>query len=854
MSVKSAGKSSDVIRMSGMNSNLDTEALVDAMTLHTKSAIDKSNQKVQKLQWKQTAYRDIIGKINTFKSSYLDALKPSSYLMSKNLFNSYKATSSSTAISATALASASTGSFTVNVKELATAETMTSAPGFSISGDLTLDPSTWNAGLTEYEVNVTLGSDTRKITFAKGADSAATLTNLDAQLKTAFGMSSVDPLKQRVSVNSATGVVTATGNSTVTIGPASKVSGETMGFTVPKTNRVNMTTALKDLSKTSPLVTPLVGGTYEFSINGVDFKFDGNASLNEIIGKVNSSAANVKMTYSSVTNSITMAATKLGTGENIDIQQKTGNLLNSIMGVGMTDFKAASGILSTQQVKGVDISTASLDLKQFSGKSFDITIEGVNGNLPFTVKLSEDRTFKSLSEINTEINRQITYKVNEINRQNKLPSVDSDVTFSFETNSDKKTATFSLNSAKGAKVTVLDNGGGLASKIGFGTTAVTNTASVRTMGSLFGTTATDMNVTINGAQSGVFDKDMTLQAWITQMNANIANAADKLSFDEATGTLKNIKSFGAPGDTASGKAFLTSLMGMSEFNQASLADTTTDTSGINSRYEINGQEVEGNANVFTQNGVTVTLTSAAKTAGVVTIDVAKNSTPAYDTIVAFVKDYNTLLTDLNKAVAEKPAKYSKYTTYEPLTDDQKEDMSDSQIEKWEEKAKQGLLFGDSAISTVLSNVRTSLNSRVGGFCLADMGITTSSVYSENGKLVIDEAKLKSALEKYPDKVADLFADSTNGISTKLNKAIDDSVRTTGEIKGSLVRIAGMSTGLTATENQLTKQLSTLSDRIEDLEDKYKDEQDRYWARFSNLESVMGKLNSQSSYITSMLGQ
>ena len=149
------------------------------------------------------------------------------------------------------------------------------------------------------------------------------------------------------------------------------------------------------------------------------------------------------------------------------------------------------------------------------------------------------------------------------------------------------------------------------------------------------------------------------------------------------------------------------------------------------------------------------------------------------------------------------------------------------------------------------------------FSLFSMGITTSDDWGDHGKLELDETKLEAAFEQYADQIADLFAGTTvdengntvkTGIMHKLDDVLTGAVKTTGERKdkGTLVQLAGTKTGTSATDNSIYDQLKSISTLISSLETRYEKQQDRYWKQFSNLETMMGSLNSQTSYIQQLM--
>lgn len=179
--------------------------------------------------------------------------------------------------------------------------------------------------------------------------------------------------------------------------------------------------------------------------------------------------------------------------------------------------------------------------------------------------------------------------------------------------------------------------------------------------------------------------------------------------------------------------------------------------------------VESASNTFTYNGVSMTFLEADPTKNV-SITVSKNVDEVYDKIKGFTDAYNDLLVTLNKYYKEES------TGYEPLTDAERESLSETQEEKWEKMAKQGILRRDSTLKDAINSMRSAVTSYVSGSnisSLFEIGISTSSydsVNSENnGKLIIDEDKLREAIKNDLDGVASLFANSPKQIQgNKLN--------------------------------------------------------------------------------------
>lgn len=238
-----------------------------------------------------------------------------------------------------------------------------------------------------------------------------------------------------------------------------------------------------------------------------------------------------------------------------------------------------------------------------------------------------------------------------------------------------------------------------------------------------------------------------------------------------------------------------------------------------------------------------------------TVDVDK----LVDTIKSFVEGYNEIVDMVNKELTTKHEK-----DYTPLSSEQKSELSDDEVEKWEEKAKAGLLYGDSDLRSLSMDLRTVATSYV--WQLEQVGISVSSTYSDNGKLSVDETKLRAALEKDPGSVEKLFTAKEgvgedgkpiyDGVATNLKRVMEKYVKTTGDMdhKGILIRKAGSkSSAMSMTENTYYDQLKSIEKLIDSLNDRLKTERDRYIKQFTTLESLIANMNTQSSYLSSMSG-
>ncbi|QGM32616.1 flagellar filament capping protein FliD [Bacillus sp. N3536] len=225
-----------------------------------------------------------------------------------------------------------------------------------------------------------------------------------------------------------------------------------------------------------------------------------------------------------------------------------------------------------------------------------------------------------------------------------------------------------------------------------------------------------------------------------------------------------------------------------------------------------------------------------------------------DKVKEFVEKYNELISGMNDSLKEK-----KYRDFPPLTDEQRKDMSEREQELWDEKAKSGLLRSDSIISSGLSSMRNAIYGRVDGIgddiidTLAEMGITTSSAYSDGGKLVINEDKLRKSLTENPDKVVQTLTQSGEKTETGDTRGIVNRLRDSMKEITAKIEIKAGKVSSTDQQYTLGKSLIDMNTRISNFQRRLEDIETRYWKQFTAMEQAISKANSQSGYL-SQFGQ
>ncbi len=242
----------------------------------------------------------------------------------------------------------------------------------------------------------------------------------------------------------------------------------------------------------------------------------------------------------------------------------------------------------------------------------------------------------------------------------------------------------------------------------------------------------------------------------------------------------------------------------------------------------------------------------------VTFETSSDADKIVDVVKQMVEDYNAMAKEIKDAYSTLPAQRSNGAYYEPLTSEDEEDMSESAVKNWEEKAKQGILFGDRDLASLYQRL-TSAVSMTGehGAALREAGI---SVNYSNGltTLEFNEDKFRAALNNDPDKVRDAFTSSvesgakSNGLMQALKQPLDIYGKTEGG-KGVLVEKAGSPLApSTMYNNTIQKELNNIDSEIERWQDKMENQIDHYTSQFSRLEQLIQQMNSQSSYFSQLM--
>ncbi len=316
-----------------------------------------------------------------------------------------------------------------------------------------------------------------------------------------------------------------------------------------------------------------------------------------------------------------------------------------------------------------------------------------------------------------------------------------------------------------------------------------------------------------------------------------------------------------------------------EFDQ-SKAPAVDYTPGQDAKFNVtvNGENIEmtRSSNTVTIDGLSITMKdvfngyedadgnpavdSAGNPKNAVTFSSSVDADKIVDAVKSMLEDYNAMMAEIKSAYSTMP--YQKtdgtFANYEPLTEDERRNMSESEIQRYEEKAKQGILFGDRNLSNLYDKMRNIFNlSGEDGATLRAMGISTSYSTSDGVQTVtLDESKLRDMLESDPDRVTDLFTrtDGAGGIMQNMKTQLDRYAKTSGEPKGILVQQSGTPlSSLSLLNNNWQKEIDNINTQIDKWKDKLTTQVDRYTQQFTRLEMLINQMNSQSSTLAGLMG-
>jgi flagellar hook-associated protein 2 len=797
--------------MTGL-SGIDTESMVQALMQAEGYKLTKLKKQNQIHKWQQEKYREIGSKLDTFQATFLK-IGGAKSILSDGTFAGFATTVKlSGAVSEKATvrtgANSKAGTYKLNIQQLAEKASATS--GKYSKGDQ-LTTSSFNkdelkAGDT---LKFSLDGVSKTITFEEAdlnGDDAQFAAALKAKLDAAYKLTPGSVNEFSVNAN----------GSNLSI-------GLTQGGHELKIHEGSRNSAL----------TSITGGAFAdgFKISDGSNDEDGNPTVSNI-GPYNFSI----------------------NGTNIDVAFSHGQDLSK-----MADEinKAVSNKVSILEAKLRD-------------KSFDTdageTEESVKAELKeiredvagFKASVSENKIVFSNSNANAEM--KITSTAGSMDLLTFL-KMDNDATPGND-------VSFELENTS------------VIGDVGFASGASSLDVTKKILSEVYGSVP-NSPLTVNGVSININAND-TLDSLMSKINSSEAGVT--VTYDKMGNTFKmeakgegevNGFTFDDFNDDSKFSSEIRDIFGFN-FGGATPDPVTGDLDSSGSKFNaakdakftVNGVETTRSSNTFTVDEVSITLNETTKADEELRIDIAKDSSTALTAIKEFVTAYNELIAAINTEVSTSRPKSGKYSYYEPLTDEEKEAMSESEVKLWEEKAKTGLLSRDSILSKITGDMRTALYQKVdigGGkfLSLHEIGITTTDRYADAGKLQIDEEKLKKALEENGDAISKMFTgngvpnynanghlDTKLGLSERLNNVVESAIGSKGTITdkaGVLSRAGSLKFA------SLTKKIEDYDDRIADMLNYLADKEDNYYMMFSKMEQAVTEANNQMNYLMSQMG-
>jgi len=886
--------------LSGLASGMDTETMIENAVSGIKLKIQNLTKKRTKIEWQQEAYRSIIDKAVNLNQKYTSYASKTN-LMSNSFFsNAVNTTTSGTYKDKVSATGKTSSDVRINaVKQLATAASYTvSGLGgrlgdlSSITGDafdLTkdLDVNTMSGTLTfqyggtngatfdisfdelenldEMEgstnaekmanaINKKLSEITYNYTKngvneSTTADKAIQVTaNPDGRLTFTDGLGNGNTVK----ISSSSGKIKAyAGENVLSVDSHLTQSVKTYNYLSDKTLGITFNGSTKNISLADVIKNTEVNGT---DPNG-SFTTNLQKELDKAFGagKITASYADGKMSFQTGKEGDTLAlggsAIKALGFENGDTNYvNPAKKLSDILGEDNEFFQknrlAAVGSVDTNRLTDAAGNRVKLgdDGKYYRVNSdnkflYDFKINGAS------ISVNEDTTLESL-----------------MNSINSNAEAGMKVSYSKLTNEFKFTAT---ETGANSKVEF----GGLAKDL-FGPTGEVNHNFADNYGFSWLGDGDSEEITVRLDGSDIkfnVDNKTTMQDLAEHIN-NGGMGKLNASYNEETGQFTVTDQNGVEQE-------FTVLENRGYPVERKLKPVANYTAGHDAimDVEVNGKRFENltrSSNTFDIDGLNITVKGTFTTGTdkdgnpeeAVTFQTSTDSDKIVDAIRSFVDDYNEMATELKNAYSTLPAEKSNGARYEPLTAEEEDSYSESELESYNEKAKQGILFGDSTLSSMYSKLLNAIQpGGTDGQTLREIGIGTS--YSGGmTTLSLDEDKLRAALENDPDKVKNAFTktkesgSATDGLMKTMQNTLETYVKTTGEPKGVLITRAGSIKAPTSlNSNSLKSQMDSIDNQIDRWTDKMADQIDRYTSKFSKLEQLIAEMNSQSSALMGLMG-
>lgn len=845
-------------RLTGLMSGLDTDELVKQLTIGTQNKIDSANQKKQIATWQQEAYQALIKSISEFQTKYFNSSSSSNSILNASFFNSTSIVNNSSYVKLSGLANVAQNmqikSITALAKQASYVATNKVSSQAIQTGEI---QSEWTKSAVT-GATMKISFEGKDYTLTVGSDGKTTQTSdianqLNQQLKDQ-GLG--DKLGASVDVDgkfilknkddsSSSAVTIKSGSDALLSGLGLKANDS--GTAVTGSDAVN------EAYFTNHSIA--AGSKLNLKIDGDDYTFTVSSALSLPVGAVDENYSKAletalndavktntdlkgKINFSvDSTGNVSLTSTE---GKSIEITDGSKSLLNGL------GFSSGGTISTTGTVNQSELYKTYLD-ESLSGSTLTFDLNGLSKTISF------DATQAGSYDTPEKLKDYLQTKLDSAFGSGKVQAVIKDGGLSFTTTgSDTDVLTISSSSKSG----VLGVDGALRVYAGESNRINLNKTLRDVQKELSTGLATDGSDLLSEYKISVNGKEFTFKATdnINTIMKTINNDSDANVTISYSSTLDRFSIVAKNGGASSQVKIedITGNLSKVLFGESSVTGTPGQDAELEVSFD-NGQsftKITRSSNSFTMDGVNFELQKTTTGSDVsetnpITFSVESKTDDLVTKIKTFIDDYNAILTTVNGLISEKKPTDA---TYAPLTDDQKSEMSESQITAWEKKAKQGLLFNDSLLSSFAQDWRHSMTDVVSSMssALYQVGISSSS-YSDNGKLTVDEDKLKEVLNSDPDKIAQLFT-STDGIATRMQNVIKKYANDSLVNTGLLITKAGSSTS-TVDTSELAKKMKEYDTQVKTLKTRLTSQQEYYYNKFTALETYIARMNSQASFFT-----
>lgn len=785
----------------GLASGIDRDALIEQMTARTTSKITAKKQAMTKLEWKRDAYRSISNKIIDLQDNYL------SYSATKSLKNSDFFAKNQVSvqgdpdytkyISATGNADTASRVSVLGVNKLATSATL-------ISGE-------------------------------KKTDSAITLG----------GISASDFSNKEIKTSNLSGTKLTFGTYSIT----DKQFTTEATFTFPTSyekkldNGKTETVTIDYTASSDKIVEQLNEALDSQGFLGKDGKSGIKFTLNGDQIQISQTDSITDKGKSCVIRETSSALKSLGFNSGKMNQDDIDN------GISLDEFNASSN-KSSFEAAAITKQPLSDYLK---GKSISVSYGGQTKNIELIGDKEEIKDFKAFKDsLQNKLDKAFgSGKVTVGEGQNgslTFTAKDNKQTLQISADSKELQNALGITSTQSNKISTGSSLWENRVKLGLGkydTKEKLNDAL--------------KNFTVNGAKIDNITADTTVDGLLTAINNN-KDAGVTATY--LGGENKFVLSSNEKGE---GRKITLGADPKDTTDAANLIFGGVSQDGTDGEMSIlyNGVQttITSSSNTFSIDGLDIRATNTFNTGsataeGGVSFTASADTEKVTETVKKFIEAYNAMIDEVRTQATTKPD-----SNYKPLTDDQKNEMNETSIKNWEDKAKEGILYNSSALKDLDNATQGIFSSMmINGVSYDDLekiGISFSDDYTAGGKIVFDEEKFKTAMDSDPEKVSDLFTGThgiVNTIDSTLSTYATRYASKNGNSYGVLIEEAGSEKlSLTLTNNSIYKELKDMQETITNLQSQLSTEQDRYISQFTQMERLINQMNSQSSYLSQLGG-